>query len=202
MADSFKGVDAVVGAAKSGPDVIKKEWIRTMGDVPIVFACANPIPEIWPWEAEEAGAKIVATGRSDFPNQVNNSLGFPGIFRGVLDVRATTVTDDMCVAAAEELAKFAEHRGITEKDITPHMDEWQVYPLVAVACARKSIEQGVARIKPSEDDIYEHAVEVIKRARGCTEILMKNAMISHRPSDKELLEASEQKFPVHLHGAG
>jgi malate dehydrogenase (oxaloacetate-decarboxylating) len=153
MAASFKGVDAVVAAAKPGPGIITKEMIKGMANNSIVFACANPIPEIWPWEAEEAGAKIVATGRSDFPNQVNNSLGFPGIFRGVLDVRATTVTDDMCVAAAEELAKFARDRGITEKDITPHMDEWHVYPLVAVACARKSIEQGVARIKPSEDDI-------------------------------------------------
>jgi len=200
MAASFKGVDAVVGAAKPGPDVIKKEWIKTMADDPIIFACANPIPEIWPWDAEEAGAKIVATGRSDFPNQVNNSLGFPGIFRGVLDVRATTVTDDMCVAAALELAKFAEARGITEKDITPHMDEWQVYPLVAVACAQKSIEQGVARIKPSADDLYEHAVEVIKRARGCTELLMRHGDIAHRPPEKDILGSAE--FPRHLHGGG
>ena len=200
MAASFKGVDAVVGAAKPGPDVIKKEWIKTMADDPIIFACANPIPEIWPWDAEEAGAKIVATGRSDFPNQVNNSLGFPGIFRGVLDVRATTVTDDMCVAAALELAKFAEARGITEKDITPHMDEWQVYPLVAVACAQKSIEQGVARIKPSADDLYEHAVEVIKRARACTELLMKHGDIAHRPPEKDILGSAE--FPRHMHGSG
>jgi malate dehydrogenase (oxaloacetate-decarboxylating) len=199
MAAAFKGVDAVVAAAKPGPGVIKKEWIRTMGDNSIVFACANPIPEIWPWEAEEAGAKIVATGRSDFPNQVNNSLGFPGIFRGVLDVRATTVTDDMCVAAAMELAKFAEARGITEKDITPHMDEWQVYPLVAVACAQKSIDQGLARIKPSQDDLYEKAVEMIKRARGCTALLMKHGDIARRPSEKELLSP---EFPIHMHGAG
>ncbi len=81
----------------------------------IIFACANPIPEIWPWEAEEAGARIVATGRSDFPNQVNNSLGFPAIFRGVLDVKAKTVTDDMCIAAAQELANYAEERGMSEK---------------------------------------------------------------------------------------
>jgi len=200
MAASFKGVDAVVGAAKPGPDVIKKEWIKTMADNSIVFACANPIPEIWPWDAEEGGAKIIATGRSDFPNQVNNSLGFPGIFRGVLDVRAITVTDDMCVAAALELAKFAEARGITEKDITPHMDEWQVYPLVAVACAEKSMEQGLARIKPSADELYEHAVEVIKRARGCTDLLMKHGDIAQRPSEKEIL--GELKFPTHLHGSG
>ena len=89
-----------------------KPWLKTL----FIFACANPIPEIWPWDAQEAGARIVATGRSDFPNQVNNSLGFPGIFRGVLDVKAKTVTDDMCIAAAQELANYAEERGINEDD--------------------------------------------------------------------------------------
>jgi malate dehydrogenase (oxaloacetate-decarboxylating) len=145
IAEAFKGADAVVAASKPGPGTIKKEWISMMADNAIVFACANPIPEIWPWEAKEAGARVVATGRSDFPNQVNNSLGFPAIFRGVLDVRAKTVTDDMCIAAAEELAKFAEERGIHEEDILPRMEEWEVYPREAVACALKSIEQGVAR---------------------------------------------------------
>jgi malate dehydrogenase (oxaloacetate-decarboxylating) len=200
IAAAFKNVDAIVGAAKSGPDVIKKEWIRTMNDDPIVFACANPVPEIWPWEAEEAGARIVATGRSDFPNQVNNSLGFPGIFRGVLDVRATTVTDDMCVAAATELAKFAEARGISDKDITPRMDEWEVYPRVAVACALKSIDQGVARIKPSRAELYDKAVHMIRCARESTELLMKTNEIRHRPSERTLLKHTD--FPVHMHGGG
>jgi malate dehydrogenase (oxaloacetate-decarboxylating) len=202
MADAFKSVDAVVAAAKPGPDVIKKEWIGTMANDPILFACANPVPEIWPWEAEEAGAKIVATGRSDFPNQVNNSLGFPGIFRGVLDVRATTVTDDMCVAAADELARFAEDRGINEKDITPRMDEWEVYPRVAVACALKSIDQGVARIKPSKQDLYDKAVHMIKCARESTELLMKANEIKRRPSERTLLKAEKPEFPVHMHGGG
>jgi len=188
MAESFKNVDAVVAAAKPGPGVIKKEWIQTMNDDSIIFACANPVPEIWPWEAEEAGARIVATGRSDFPNQVNNSLGFPGIFRGVLDVRATTVTDDMCVAAANELARFAEARGIDEKDITPHMDEWEVYPRVAVACAQKSMDQGVARIKPSREELYQKATEIIKHAREATELLMKTGEIKRMPPEQELLK--------------
>jgi malate dehydrogenase (oxaloacetate-decarboxylating) len=200
---AFKDVDAVVAAARPGPGVIKKEWIQTMSDHPIVFACANPIPEIWPWEAEEAGASIVATGRSDFPNQVNNSLGFPGIFRGVLDVRATTVTDDMCVAAAQELASFAEARGINEKDIIARMDEWEVYPRVAVACAQKSIDQGMARIKPSRAELYDKAVHIIKSARECTELLMKTGKIRQRPSEHALLKQEKgQKFPVHMHGAG
>jgi malate dehydrogenase (oxaloacetate-decarboxylating) len=188
MAESFKNVDAVVAAAKPGPGIIKKEWIQTMNDDSIIFACANPVPEIWPWEAEEAGARIVATGRSDFPNQVNNSLGFPGIFRGVLDVRATTVTDDMCVAAANELARFAEARGIDEKDITPHMDEWEVYPRVAVACAQKSMDQGVARIKPSREELYQKATEIIRHAREATELLMKTGEIKRMPSEQELLK--------------
>jgi malate dehydrogenase (oxaloacetate-decarboxylating) len=186
--EAFKGVDAVVAASKPGPDTIKKEWIKTMADNAVLFACANPIPEIWPWEAEEAGVRIVATGRSDFPNQVNNSLGFPAIFRGVLDVKAKTVTDDMCIAAAQELAKFAEERGIHEKDILPRMEEWEVFPREAVACALKSIEQGVARVKPSKQELYERASAIIKNARESTELLMKHGLIKSPPSEDKLLK--------------
>jgi len=149
----------------------------------IVFACANPIPEIWPWEAKEAGAKIVATGRSDFANQINNSLGFPGIFRGVLDVKAKTVTDDMCIAAANELAKFAEERGIHEDDIVPRMDEWEVFPREAVACALQSIKEGVARVKMSRQELLEKATRIIKNARESTELLMKKGLIPPPPED-------------------
>ncbi len=188
IAEAFKGVDAVVAASKPGPNTIKKDWIKTMANDAIIFACANPIPEIWPWEAEDAGARIVATGRSDFPNQVNNSLGFPAIFRGVLDVKAKTVTDDMCIAAAQELADYAEERGITEKDILPRMDEWEVFPREAVACALKSIEQGVARVKPSRQELYERASTIIKNARDSTELLMKHGLIKQPPSEAELLK--------------
>jgi malate dehydrogenase (oxaloacetate-decarboxylating) len=188
IAEAFKGVDAVVAASKSGPDTIKKAWVKTMAKDAIIFACANPIPEIWPWDAEEAGAKIVATGRSDFPNQVNNSLGFPGIFRGVLDVKAKTITDDMCIAAAQELANYAEERGFSEKDILPRMDEWEVFPREAVACALKSIEQGVARIKPSRQELYERASEIIKNARQSTDLLMKHGLIKQPPTEGELLK--------------
>jgi malate dehydrogenase (oxaloacetate-decarboxylating) len=185
---AFKGVDAVVAASKPGPGTIKKEWISTMAKDSIVFACANPIPEIWPWEAKEAGARIIATGRSDFPNQVNNSLGFPAIFRGVLDVRAKTVTDDMCIAAAEELAKFAEERGMHEEDILPRMEEWEVYPREAVACALKSIDQGVARIKPSRQELYDRAKAIIQNARESTRLLMSHGLIKKAPPESELLK--------------
>ena len=188
LAEAFKGVDAVVAASKPGPGTIKKEWIKTMSNDSIIFACANPIPEIWPWDAEEAGARIVATGRSDFPNQVNNSLGFPGIFRGVLDVKAKTVTDDMCIAAAQELANYAQERGISEKDILPRMDEWEVFPREAVACALKSIEQGVARVKPSKKELYERASAIIQNARQSTELLMKHGLIKQPPTESELLK--------------
>jgi len=179
--EALRGADVCIAASRPGPGVIKKEWISLMADNAVVFALANPVPEIWPWEAREAGAKIVGTGRSDLPNQINNSLGFPGIFRGVLDVKAKTVTDEMCVAAAEELARFAEERGINEDDIIPRMDEWEVYPRVAVACALKSIEQGVARVKRSKAELWERAVEIVRRARDSLEILMKTGIIPRPP---------------------
>jgi malate dehydrogenase (oxaloacetate-decarboxylating) len=188
ITEAFKGADAVVAASKPGPGTIKKEWVSTMANNSIIFACANPIPEIWPWEAKEAGARIIATGRSDFPNQVNNSLGFPAIFRGVLDVRAKTVTDDMCIAAAQELAKFAEERGMHEEDILPRMEEWEVYPREAVACALKSIDQGVARIKPSRQELYDRASAMIQNARESTKVLMKNGWIKPAPPEETLLK--------------
>jgi malate dehydrogenase (oxaloacetate-decarboxylating) len=186
-AAALKDADAVVAASKPGPGTIKKEWINNMATNSIVFACANPIPEIWPWEAKEAGARIVGTGRSDFPNQINNSLGFPAIFRGVLDVKAKTVTDDMCVAAANELARFAEERGINENDIAPRMEEWEVYPREAVACALQSIKEGVTRIKPSKQELWEKAVAIIKNARESTHILMKQGLIRKPPPEEDIL---------------
>ena len=182
-AEALKGADVCIAAAKPGPGTIKKEWVTSMASDSIVFACANPIPEIWPWEAKEAGAKIVATGRSDFDNQINNSLGFPAIFRGVLDVKAKTVTDDMCIAAANELACFAEERGITEEDIVPRMDEWEVFPREAVACALESIKEGVARVKPSRQELYDRATRMIKNAQESTELLMKKGLIPPPPKD-------------------
>jgi malate dehydrogenase (oxaloacetate-decarboxylating) len=187
VSKAFEGVDAVVAASKQGPGTIKKQWVKSMAEDAVIFACANPIPEIWPWEAQEAGARVVATGRNDFPNQVNNSLGFPGIFRGVLDVKAKTITDDMCIAAAVELARFAEERGISEHDILPRMEEWEVFPREAVACALKSMEQGVARVKCSRSELYERASVIIKNARESTAILMKSGAIRPAPSEQELL---------------
>ncbi len=180
--EALEGADVCISMARPGPGVIKPEWVSRMADDAIVFACANPTPEIWPWDAKEAGARIVATGRSDFPNQVNNSLGFPGIFRGVLDVRARTISDDMCIVAAKALAEFAEERGIHEDYIIPRMDEWEVYPKVAVACALEAIKEGIARIKLSKQELWERAVTIIRNARESLHALIERGLIKPIPA--------------------
>jgi malate dehydrogenase (oxaloacetate-decarboxylating) len=182
-AEAMKGADVLIALSTPGPDTIKKEWIADMAQDAIVFVCANPVPEIWPWDAKEAGARIVATGRSDFSNQVNNSLGFPGIFRGTLDVRATTITDEMCIAASYELAKTAQDRGLHDDYLIPTMDEWEVFPREAVAVGMKAIEQGVARVELGRDELYEQASRVIGRARGEIQLLMDEGVIAPAPAD-------------------
>ncbi|MGE5253164.1 MAG: NAD(P)-dependent malic enzyme [Planctomycetaceae bacterium] len=177
IAEAMEGADAVVALAKSGPDVIKKEWAKKMAKDAILFACANPIPEIYPWEAEEAGVKVIATGRSDFPNQVNNSLCFPAIFRGTLDVMATTITDEMCIESAVELAKCAEDKGLKKDCLLPKMDEREVFPRQAVAVGLKAIEQKVARVKMSKDKLYEKASLMIARARQEVDVMMEKGLI-------------------------
>jgi len=183
IAEALQGADVCISLSKSGPDTIKPEWLKGMNKDAILFACANPIPEIWPWEAKEAGVRIVATGRSDFPNQVNNSIGFPAIFRGTLDVKAKTITDEMCIAAAYELAKCAEDRGITEDNIIPTMAEWEVFIREAVAVGTKAIEQGVARETPSREELTRRAEKMIKESREATALLMKSGLIPPVPKD-------------------
>ena len=178
--EALKGVDVVNALSKPGPGTIKPEWISAMSDDAIVFVAANPVPEIWPWEAKEAGARIVATGRSDFPNQVNNSLGFPGIFRGTLDVRASTITDEMCFAAADALAGYLGD-DLSEDKILPTMDQWEIFPLEAAAVGRKAIEQGVAKLDLSYDELYKKAREMIMRSRNMTEKLMEDGYIPEAP---------------------
>lgn len=177
-AEALEGADVVIALSKPGPGTLLPEWIEKMADDAIVFACANPIPEIWPWEAQEAGAAIVATGRSDFPNQVNNSLGFPGIFRGTLDVRATTITDSMCFAAAEALAEMAVEQGLSRERILPTMDDWQVFPREAAAVAAKAVEEGIARKPMTYDEELENAGQIIRRARELTDVMMREEFIA------------------------
>ncbi|HEC81770.1 MAG TPA: NADP-dependent malic enzyme [Thermoplasmatales archaeon] len=178
MAEALKEVDVCIAASKPGPGTIKKEWVENMNNNAIMFAEANPIPEIWPWEAKEAGVKVFGTGRSDFPNQVNNSLGFPGIFRGTLDVMAKTITDEMHIAAAYAIAEVAEQKGLSEEYIVPTMDDWEVFPHEAAAVGVKAIEQGIARKKMSRTEIYENAEHIIRSAREETQMLMKKGFIA------------------------
>jgi malate dehydrogenase (oxaloacetate-decarboxylating) len=180
--EALVGADAVVAASVQGPGVIKKEWVRSMNKDSIVFALANPIPEIWPWEAKEAGAKVVATGRSDFPNQVNNSLVFPGVFRGALDVRVKTITDEMIIAAAQEIANFVGDK-LSEDKILPTMEEWDFYPRVAAAVAVKAVEQGVARKSTGWKEEYERAREIIATAKLMIETLFGKGLIRNLLGD-------------------
>jgi malate dehydrogenase (oxaloacetate-decarboxylating) len=178
--EAMHGMDVVIALSRSGPGVLLPEWIEKMAKDAIVFACANPVPEIWPWEAKTGGARIIATGRSDFPNQVNNSLGFPGIFRGALDVRARTITDEMCFAAAEALANHVGDK-LDEEHILPNMDDWEVFPREAAAVAMKAQELGVARLTMSYDELYEQARKIIKRSRDMTHRLMEEEFIPTAP---------------------
>ena len=190
IAEALTGADVLISLAHPGPGTILPEWVRGMAADPIVFACANPTPEIWPWEAKEAGAAIVATGRSDFPNQVNNSLCFPGIFRGTLDVRARTITDEMCFAAADALCDAVAHRNPDAPDsasgesapfdaehILPSMEDWEVFPRVAAAVGRKAIEQKVARKDLTYKELYQNAFEMIRRSRELTKMMMQAGFI-------------------------
>jgi len=182
-AEAMRGADVCIAASRPGPGTILPEWVKGMAEDAIIFACANPIPEIWPWEAKEAGARVVGTGRSDFPNQINNSLGFPGIFRGVLDVRATTITDEMAIAAAEELARYAEERGLDEEDILPTMADWQVFPREAAAVGMKAQEQGVARLSLSYDELLSQARQIIRGAQDLTRFMMEQGLIPPVPKE-------------------
>ncbi len=181
-AEAFRGADAVIALSKPGPGTVKPEWVASMAPKAIVFACANPTPEIWPWEAKEAGAAVVATGRSDFPNQVNNSLVFPGIFRGALDVRARTITDEMCLAAADELARMARRRGLDPESIVPTMDDVDVFVAEAVAVGMKAQEQGVARKRVAREKLWEHAQRVIYHAHELTRVMMQEGLIPAVPA--------------------
>jgi malate dehydrogenase (oxaloacetate-decarboxylating) len=183
--EALRGADVMIGFSAPGPDTIKPEWIKQMAKDAIVLAGANPIPEIWPWEAEEAGATVVATGRSDFPNQVNNSLGFPGIFRGALDVRATTITDEMAIVASETLASLLDESDLNPHHILPTMDEWDIFPREAAAVAMKAQEQGVARVATTYDEEYERASEMIRCSREMTHLLMREGFIPEAPEADE-----------------
>jgi malate dehydrogenase (oxaloacetate-decarboxylating) len=165
---------------------VKREWVRAMAPKAIVFACANPVPEIWPYAAKEEGAYIVATGRGDFPNQVNNSVCFPGILKGALLVRAKKITDGMAIRCAHSLADFSEKRGITSDNIIATMEETEVFAVEAADVAMQAVKEGVARVKLSWDEVYNRAKADIAASRALADDMQKLGHIKEVPV--ELLE--------------
>ncbi|MEO0157211.1 MAG: NADP-dependent malic enzyme [candidate division WOR-3 bacterium] len=177
LREALDGADVLIAASTPGPGIVNPEDISVMEKDPIVFALANPVPEIWPWEAERAGAAIVATGRSDFPNQVNNSLIFPSVFRGALDCSARQISYDAMIRGAEELAQCAEEKGLSPGYIIPTMEEWTVYPRVAAAVADILSRQGLARRRLSYREELERAGEIISRSRRILEALVNSRIV-------------------------
>ena len=144
LSDVIKNADVFIGV--SAPGTLNKDMVKSMAEKPIIFACANPIPEIFPEDAKEAGAAVVSTGRSDFPNQINNVLCFPGIFRGALDVRAKDINDEMKVAAAYAIAELVSDQELNAEYILPVAFDERVKDAVAKAVAEAAKKSGVARV--------------------------------------------------------
>ena len=144
LADALKGADVFFGM--SAPQVMTAEMVSTMAENPMVFAMANPVPEIWPEDAKKGGAAVVGTGRSDYPNQINNVLAFPGIFRGALDVRASDINEEMKLAAAKAIAYCVTDAELSPEHIMPMAFDEKVIKAVAQAVAQAARESGVARI--------------------------------------------------------
>jgi malate dehydrogenase (oxaloacetate-decarboxylating) len=190
LEEAFRGADVLVSASTPGPGVVKPEWVRSMAPKAIVFACANPTPEIWPHTAKEAGAYIVATGRGDFPNQVNNSICFPGILKGALGVRARKISDGMAIRCAHSLADFAKARGITPENIVPTMEESDVFAVEAADVADQAVKEGLARIPRKRDEVYAWASRDIAASHKLFESMMERGDIAE-PDEAMILAARD-----------
>lgn len=183
-AAALKGADVLLAASTPGPDTVKPEWISSMAPKSIVFACANPVPEIYPYAAKEAGAYIVGTGRGDFPNQVNNSVCFPGLLKGALLIRARKITDGMAIRAAHSLADFAEKKaGFDTEHIMPTMDDSAVFSEEAADVAMQAIKEGVARVQMTRKEVYDIAAADIKRSRELFQMAMDQEFIQKPPQN-------------------
>ncbi len=185
IAEALDGADVLLAASTPGPDTVKSEWIRRMTPHPIVFALANPVPEIWPADARAAGAAVVATGRGDFPNQVNNSLIFPCVFRGVLDARARSIPDEIVLVAAEELARRAADKGLSAEHLLPTMDERGVFPHVAAAVAESAVRLGISGQRATREEFYERARTLMQRPAALGEALRSAHLIDPMPDEPD-----------------
>jgi malate dehydrogenase (oxaloacetate-decarboxylating) len=194
--EACKGADVLCSLSTPGPDVVKKEWIHAMAPKAIVFCCANPVPEIYPHDAKDAGAFIVATGRSDFPNQVNNSMCFPGLLKGCLMVDASRVTDNMAIAAAHSLARMQQKRGLDVESIMPTMDDVEVFPREAADVAAQAILDGVAQREATPEEVFQKADADIKANREMVQMLMEREKIKTPPESmiEDALQATIQEI--------
>ena len=183
LPDVLEGADALLAASTPDPNTIRPEWVRSMASDAIVFALANPVPEIWPEAARRAGAAIVATGRSDFPNQVNNSLVFPPVFRGILDARARSVPDELILVAARELASHARDRGLSADHILPTMEEADFFPHVAAATAEAAVRLGLARRRQSRAEFFDRAKALMQHAVELTTHLRASGLTIPMPDE-------------------
>ncbi len=192
---AIAGADVLIALSSPGPDILRPEWIQSMAKKAIVFACANPVPEIWPHRAKKAGAFIVATGRGDFPNQVNNSICFPGILKGALLVRAKKISDSMAIRCAYSIADFSEKRGIHPDNIIATMEESEVYAVQAADVGRQAIAEGHARIDLSWDELYSRAKADIDTSRNSLKALENAGLIA--PPPQELLHKALRRTLEH-----
>jgi malate dehydrogenase (oxaloacetate-decarboxylating) len=181
LSAALTGADVLLAASTPDPNTIRPAQVRSMAKGPIVFALANPVPEIWPQVAREAGAAVVATGRSDFPNQVNNSLVFPAVFRGVLDARARSIPDEIVLVAAQELARRAAERGLSVDHLLPTMQETGVFPHIAAAVADAAVRQGIARRKMSHEEFLHRAETQMARSRNLVQAINRAHLIAPMP---------------------
>lgn len=164
LKEAMAGADVFIGLSKAG--LVSKDMVKSMAGEPVIFAMANPVPEIMPDEAREAGAKVVATGRSDFPNQINNVLAFPGVFRGALDVRARDINEEMKIAAVYAISSLITDEEVSCDYIIPKPFDPRVAPAVAAAVARAAIDSGVARIGADPDEVRERTVRLVETVRA------------------------------------
>lgn len=185
---AFKNADVVIALSKPGPNTFDPKLISTMAQKPITFLCANPVPEIYPEVAKEHGAYIIATGRGDYPNQVNNSLCFPSILKGAMLCRAKTITDTMALAASKAIAKRAQDLGLKPNFILPLMQDSEVYPLTAKAVAAQAIKENINQIKITPTEVYKTVKQDILQNQKELEFLTQNKLIKNFP--KELITKS------------
>jgi malate dehydrogenase (oxaloacetate-decarboxylating) len=189
--EALQNADVLIALSAPGPGTVKGEWVRSMAERAVVFACANPTPEIWPHTAKEAGAFIVGTGRGDFPNQVNNSLCFPGLLKGALLARSRKITDNMAIRCSHSIADFSEKRGFSPDKIIVDMSETDLFSEEAGDVAAAAVAEGVARVDVSREEVRRRAAADIAAVRSTLRCLEEAGDIP--PLPEELIQKAREE---------